>query len=272
MARLAGFAPLLLTLAILPSQCVLSQEAPEKKPTENTASEQATAERNARFSRTHCEVPLCVQKVLYFSNTSGPADLQDIVNAIRSIYEIQRVQQILTGSMIIIEGTAEQVALAEKLAAEVDKGKRRFGGLGYRVDVKIQESEGDKKLHSRLYSFVTEARQSAAVSIKRRPPMQVPKDPASASETKPPSDSSPSRSIECRILIENERTLEMSVEAEFASDTPSDLSGGNNPLLRIRENVTVELDRPTVIGRIDDPDGDRTFTLELTATRIKDKL
>ena len=257
MARRAGFALLLLALAIFPSRCALSQEAP-------------AAEGNAKFPRTHCEVLLsCVQKVLYFSNISQASDLQDVVNAIRVIAEIQRVQQIISGPILIIEGTAEQVALAEKLATEIDKGKRRFGGLGYRIDLKIQEFAGDKKLRSRLYSFVTETHQAATVSIKRRPLIQVPKDPAS--ETKPVSDSSPSHSIDCRILIENERTLEMSVEAEFASDAPSDLSGGTTPLLRIRENVTVELDRPTVISRIDDPDGDRSFTIELTATRIKDK-
>ncbi len=256
MARRAGFALLLLALAIFPSRCALSQEAP-------------AAEGNAKPSRTHCEVLSCVQKVLYFSNISQPTDLQDVVNAIRVIADIQRVQQVISGPIIIIEGTAEQVALAEKLAAEIDKGKRRFGGLGYRIDLKVQESEGDKKLHSRLYSFVTEARQAATVSIRRRAPAQVPKEPAS--ETKPPSDSSNSRSIECRILIENERTLEISVEAEFASDTTSDSSGGTPPLLRIRENVTVELDRPTVISRIDDPDSDRSFTIELTATRIKDR-
>jgi hypothetical protein len=269
MARRAEFVLLLLALAIFPSRCALSQEATDKKPTENTAPDQTTAERNARFSRTHCDFTSCVQKVLYFSNISQPSDLQDVVNAIRSIVEIQRVQQIISGPALVIEGTAEQVALAEKLAAEIDKNKRRFGGLGYRIDLKIQESAGDKKLHSHLYTFVTEARQSATVSIKRRAPVQVPKDPAS--ETKPVSDSGPSRNIECRILIENERTLEMSVEAEFASDTPSDLSGGTTPLLRIKEIVTIELDRPTVISRIDDPDGDRSFTIELTATRIKDR-
>jgi hypothetical protein len=185
------------------------------------------------------------------------------------IAEIQRVQQVISGEIIIIEGTAEQVAVAEKLATEIDKGKRRFGGLGYRIDLKLQESEGDKKLHSRLYSFVTEARQSATVTVKRRATGQQPKDPAP--ETRPPSDSSTSRSVECRILMENERTLELSVEAEFASGTTNDASGATPPLLRIRENVTVELDRPTVISRIDDPDGDRSFTIELTATRIKDR-
>ena len=256
MARRAGFAPLLLALAIFPSRCALSQEA-------------NATEGDAKLSRTHCEVLSCVQKVLYFSNISQPTDLQDVVNTIRAIADIQRVQQIISGPIVIIEGTAEQVALAEKLATEIDKDKRRFGGLGYRIDLKIQESEGDKKLRSRLYSFVAEAHQAASVSIKRRVSSQVPKEPAS--ETKPPSDSSTSRSIECRILIENERTLELSVEAEFASDTTSDSSSATPPLFRVKENVTVELDKPTVISRIDDPDGGRSFTIELTATRIKDR-
>jgi len=192
-----------------------------------------------------------------------------VVNAIRVIGDVQRVQQILSGSMIIVEGTPEQVALAEKLADAIDKSKRRFGGLGYRIDLKIQEAQGDKKLHSRLYSFVTEARQGATVSIKRRAPVQVPQDPAS--EAKSSSDPGPTRSVECRILIENERTLELSVEAEFASDTTSDSAGTTPPLLRVKENVTVELDKPTVISRVEDPDSDRSFTIELTATRIKDR-
>lgn len=257
MARRAGFAPLLLALAIFSSRCALSQEAP-------------AAEGTAKPSRTHCEIlSSCVEKALYFSNISQPTDLQDVVNAIRAIGDVQRVQQIISGSMIIVEGTPEQVALAEKMASEIDRGKRRFGGLGYRIDLKIQESQGDKKLHSRLYSFVTEARQGATVSIKRRAPVQPPQEPAS--DAKPPSDPSPTRSIECRILIENERALELSVEAEFASDLTNDSSGAPPPLFRIRENVTVELDKPTVISRIDDPDGDRSFTIELTATRIKDK-
>ena len=257
MARRAGLAPLLLALVVFPSRWTLAQEAP-------------AAEGTAKASKTHCEVlSSCVQKVLYFSNVSQPNDLQDVVNAIRAIGDVQRVQQILSGSIIIVEGTPEQIALAEKLADAIDKGKRRFGGLGYRIDLKIQESQGDKKLHSRLYSFVTEVRQAATVSIKRRAPLQVPQEPAS--EAKPPSDPNPTRSIECRILIENERTLELSVEAEFASDSTSDSAGSTPPLLRVRENVTIELDKPTVISRIDDPDGDRSFTIEVTATRIKDR-
>jgi len=193
--------------------------------------------------------------------------MQDVVNTIRAIADIQRVQQILGSQIIIIEDTAERVALAEKLAAEIDKDKRRFGGLGYRIDLKIQESEGDKKLRSRLYSFVSEAHQSARVSFGGPVPAQVPSAPTS--EAKQPSDSNNTRGIECRILAEHERTLELMVETAFSSDATRGPSGGAAALLRSRVLVTVELDKPTTISRIDDPDGNSSFTIELTATRIK---
>ena len=263
------FALLLLTLAILPSGWGFTQEAAANKPSGNAPPDQTTTESNAKVSRTRCEVlSSCVQKVLHFSNLSQPTDLQDVVNAIRVIADIQRVQQILAAQIIIIEGTAEQVAMAEKLAAQIDTDKRRFGGLGYRIDLKIQESETDKRLRSRLYSFVTEARQTARVSIGRQARAQVQNE--TSSETKQPSDSSNPRTIECRILAENERTLELSVDAAFASDT-HEPTAASSPLFRIRVLVTVELDKPTVIGRIDDPEGDRSFTIDLTATRIKDR-
>jgi hypothetical protein len=263
------FAALLLIFAIFPYRWLFPQEVTAKKPTESPASEQTTTENNARFSRTHCDVPSCVQKVLYFSNISQPVDMQDVVNVMRAIVDMQRVQQILGSQIIIIEGTAEQVAMGEKLAAEIDKAKRRFGGLGYRIDLKIQESEGDKKLRSRLYSFVSEARQTARVSSGRQASAQLPSEPAS--ETKQPSDSSNARGMECRILAEYERTLELIVEAAFSSDTTHEPDGGAAPLLRSRVHVTVELDKPTVISKIADLDGDSSFTIELTATRIKER-
>jgi hypothetical protein len=269
MSRRPGFALLLLASVIFLSRFASSQEATANKPSENGAADKGTADSSSRSSKTHCDIPSCVQKILYLSNISQPTDLQDTVNAIRVIGDLQRVQQVFGSSIIIVEGTAEQVAIAEKLAAAIDKDKRRFGGLGYRIELKIQESEGEKKSRSRLYSFVTEAHQAATVGIKRRAPAPVSKD--AAADAKPPADYSNSRSIECRILAENEHTLELSVEAEFASDPTSDPGTGTSPLLRIRENVTVELDRPTVVSRIDDPDSDRTFTIELTATRIKDR-
>lgn len=244
---------LLLTLILSPSGWLFSQDTATKLP--------------QQASKTHCEIPSCVQKILYFSNIAQPTDLQDVVNALRVITDLQRVQQLMGPQIIAIEGTPEQIAIAEKLAAEIDKAKRRFGGLGYRLDFKLHESEGDKRLQTRAYSFISEAHQSAKISIERAVPAPVHND--SSSETKQASESTNARSIECRILAENEHTLELSVETAFASETTA--GGPPSPLLRSRLHLTVELDKPTMISRIDDPDSNRSFTIELTATRIKDR-
>ena len=64
-----------------------------------------------------------VIKTFYLSNISQPTELQDMVNAIRSILEVSRIQQLPTQKAIVIRGTPDQVALAEKLVSDIDKAK-----------------------------------------------------------------------------------------------------------------------------------------------------
>lgn len=272
MAFRARFALLLFVVMALSTRCLFAQETHPKKPADSAAPDRTADEEMAKARRLHCEIPECVQKVLYFSDVSQPSELQDVTNAMRVIAEISRVQQIPAARIIIIEGTAEQVAIAERIAAEIDRDKRRFGGLGYRIDVKIQESEGDKKGHSRLFSLVSEARDAARVCVGRQAVVaQAQGQNEAASEGKQSTDSSNTCSIESRILAENEHSIELSVEVAFARDSVRETGAGASPLLRLKEHVTVELDKPTFIGRIDDPDGDRSFTIELTASRIKER-
>jgi len=267
MALRTRFAPLLLVSTLLSSQWLYTQESTVIK-VRGTSPAQAD-EANAK-PRHYCEVPSCTVKVLYFANLSQPSELQDVVNAVRSIAEIQRVQQILASQVIIVEGNADQVALAEKLAFEIDKSKRRFGGLGYRLDVKIQEADGDKKPHADSYSLVTDVGQSAKVSIGGPAPPR-PQSEAGSEAKQPPPDPGNTRSIECRILLQNDRTIELTVDAEFAGDPTREPGSSTPPLLRSRVHATVELDKPTVIARIDDPESGHSFTVELTATRLREK-
>lgn len=198
----ARFVILAFVLTVLPFQ-LFSQEASKKKPSEDDTPEPTAAE-GARRSKTHCEIPACVQKVFYFSNVSQPYELQDVTNAMRTMAEISRIQQVAADRIIIVEGTAEQIAMAEKLAAEIDKDKRRFGGLGYRIDLKVQESESDKPVHTRHYLFLTEALDAARVTAVREP-ARAQSEPAP--EKRQPTDFGDARRVECLILAENEHAV-----------------------------------------------------------------
>ncbi len=64
-----------------------------------------------------------VAKVFYLSNVNTPQELQEIVNAVRSVADIQRFFPYNSQNAIIAKGSADQVALAEKILHDLDKPK-----------------------------------------------------------------------------------------------------------------------------------------------------
>lgn len=80
-----------------------------------------------------------VIKTFYLGNVSSPTDLQDIVNAIRTVLEVQRIQQIPSQNAIVIKGTPDQLALAEKMVDDIDKSKPEVI-----VDVIVAQVRRDK--------------------------------------------------------------------------------------------------------------------------------
>lgn len=64
-----------------------------------------------------------VIKTFYLGNVSTPTDLQDIVNALRTVLEVSRLQQIPSQNAIVMKGTPDQLALAQKMVDDIDKGK-----------------------------------------------------------------------------------------------------------------------------------------------------
>jgi general secretion pathway protein D len=80
-----------------------------------------------------------VLKTFYLSNISAPTDLQDIGNALRSILEFQKIQVVNSQNAIVVRGTPDQVALAEKVIGDFDKGKPEVV-----VEVAIMQVRRDK--------------------------------------------------------------------------------------------------------------------------------
>lgn len=56
-----------------------------------------------------------VIKTFYLSNLTAPTELQDVVNTLRSVVDVNRVQQLVSQEAIVIRGTLDQVLLAEKI-------------------------------------------------------------------------------------------------------------------------------------------------------------
>ena len=69
------------------------------------------------------ELEVSVLKTFYLSNISQPTELQDVVNAIRAVLDVQRVQQLLSQNALVVRGTPDQIALAEKLVDDLDRAR-----------------------------------------------------------------------------------------------------------------------------------------------------
>src|ERR1700680_4650878 len=69
------------------------------------------------------ELEQSVLKTFYLSNLSAPTELQDVVNAIRAVLDVQRVQQLLSQNALVVRGTPDQIALAEKRVEDLDKAR-----------------------------------------------------------------------------------------------------------------------------------------------------
>lgn len=80
-----------------------------------------------------------VVKTFYLGNVATPTDLQDVVNAIRTILEVQRIQQIPSQNAIVVRGTPDQLALAQKMIDDIDKSKPEVI-----VDVVVAQVRRDK--------------------------------------------------------------------------------------------------------------------------------
>ena len=80
-----------------------------------------------------------VIKTFYLANLSQPTELQDVVNALRQILEISRIQPLPSQSAIVVRGTPDQLALAEKLVNDLDKSKPEVV-----VDVAVMQINRDK--------------------------------------------------------------------------------------------------------------------------------
>ena len=64
-----------------------------------------------------------VVKTFYLTNAASQTEFQDIANTLRTILDITRVQPIAAENALVVRGTPDQVALAEKIVSDLDKSR-----------------------------------------------------------------------------------------------------------------------------------------------------
>ena len=96
-----------------------------------------------------------VMRTFYLRNVSNPSELQEVVGTLKGLLDVTRIQVNPTHSTITLRGTPDQLALAEKLVAEVDKPKAEV-----LIDIEVLEVSRD-----RLQNLGTTVPTTAAISV-----------------------------------------------------------------------------------------------------------
>ena len=85
------------------------------------------------------ELEQSVIRTFYLSNLAQPNELQDLVNILRTLLDTQRLQQFPSQQAIVVRGTPDQIAMAEKLIEDLDKSRPEVV-----VEVAIMQVNRDK--------------------------------------------------------------------------------------------------------------------------------
>src|ERR1017187_6224949 len=80
-----------------------------------------------------------VMRTFYLRNISTPAELQEAGNVVRQVLDISRVQLLAAQDALILRGTPDQMLLAEKLLADLDKPKSEVI-----IDVAVMQVSRDR--------------------------------------------------------------------------------------------------------------------------------
>src|SRR5260370_21724211 len=215
-----------------------------------------------------------IVKTFYLPNLPNPSAVQDVVNSLRAILQIDRVQSIFEEKTIIVRGTPEQMALAQKLIDDVNNEANKKAGQ-YRLEFKINELMAEKKLNSRAYVLLLEPHQVGKLRIGTRVPITT----TEKDKTIQFQYVDLGKNIDSQVISEGEHSVGLHITVEFPglalSERPtpnstSQVSRGTPTVqqLRMDTNATVEPGNPTIAGTLDDPVSNHTFQIEVPATRI----
>lgn len=85
------------------------------------------------------EVEQSVIKTFFLANLSQQTELQDVSNTLRQVLDITKIQALPSQNAIVVRGTPDQIALAEKLVNDFDKARPEVV-----IDVAILQVSRDK--------------------------------------------------------------------------------------------------------------------------------
>jgi type II secretory pathway component GspD/PulD (secretin) len=203
-----------------------------------------------------------VYQTLYLSSSTGQQDANDVQTALRNMLPRPRIYYVNTSNALLIRGSAEDVATAQKIVDEIDKPRK-----SYRLTYTI--SDGGTSRH--FVMIVTSGERSELKEGARVPIMT-----GSYGDSK--QEHNEVQYVDVGMSVQASLTglgeglrLRSKIEQTSVADEKSNV-GIQDPVIRqsvLEEDSVIAPGKPAMLGSMEMPDGGKKVEVSVTAELVK---
>jgi type II secretory pathway component GspD/PulD (secretin) len=207
-----------------------------------------------------------IYQTLYLTNLTQPNDANEIVTDLRNMLPNAKLYYVASQGAISLRGSAEEIALAQKILTDLDKTKKI-----YRLTYTMTEKDGGKIIGMQHFSMIiasgsrTDFKQGSRVPVATRSPT---------------SENSPSeityldlgQEIDASLdgYLDGVRLRSKVVQSGIAED--KSLVGTESPVIRqttLEGTATLVQGKPLVLGSLDVPGSTRHQEVEVVSELVR---
>ena len=203
-------------------------------------------------------------KTFFINYRKDARQLQEIVNTMRSVFNVTHVSADASSAAIIVRADPQQLSFAEKLVHELDVPIDT-----YRLDYTISEIEVGKKVSTHTYTLMCQDNIKSVLKLGSRVP--VPTSPAGGSSTNM-TYLDVGFNVDAILESNSVGDLTLTSTIEMSSIADSTIAGQGAPVIRQFRTDTknsVPVGKPVVISTADDVATHRQFQIQVLATKVK---
>jgi hypothetical protein len=203
-------------------------------------------------------------QIFYLKNATRQMDLNDIQTDLRNMLTKAKIYGVASQSAISIQGSAEDLALAEKMIAELDRPRK-----AYRLTYTITNMEGGKRVGAEHFSLIVSSGGKAALKQGSRVPIMTGSyDIGTGKQNTEVQYQDVGLSIEASLDGES---LHSKVEQTSPAEEKSGL-GLQDPIIRqtvLDGMSTLTTEKAQVLGSLDIPGSTRHEEIEVAVELVR---
>ncbi len=238
--------PLMLALALLAPGTHAQAQTSDSKPGET-------------------KTPPETYQTLYIANLSEQSDLNELQNDLRNMIPKAKLDLVPSQHAISILGTADDIALAGKIVADLDRARKT-----YRLTFTIAETDGGKRTGAERYSMIAVSGEKTVLKQGSRVPIVT---GSGSTDTPGPQVQYLDVGLHIEATVDgrgDSLRLRTKVEQTGLSDEKSGV-GSQDPVLRqtvLDGEATLAPGKPLLLGSLDVPGNTRKQEIEVVAELV----